>query len=100
MYVTWFGAHDYAERVGKRLSIEEEWEKETRGTDGWKCPCVSEWKEGMCNSIESGTGMTGPVDQFRSGKSIFGCHAMAGNVWEWTGSKYDHVFANNTGSIN
>jgi formylglycine-generating enzyme required for sulfatase activity len=67
------------------LAAEEEWEKAARGTEGWKYP----WGNGMCNSLESGIRMTTPVDKFGVGKSVFGCNDMAGNVWEWTGSRYD-----------
>jgi formylglycine-generating enzyme required for sulfatase activity len=43
----------------------------------------------MCNSLESGIRMTTPEDKFGVGKSVFGCNDMVGNVWEWTGSRYD-----------
>ena len=65
-----------------------EWEKAARGTDGRKYPWGEKWDSAKCNSVESKIGKTTPVGQYEDGKSPYGCHDMAGNVWEWTLSDY------------
>lgn len=76
----------YARWANKELPTEQQWEKAARGTDGRKYPWGNEWDEKLCNSIKSGIEMTSPVDRYLEGASPYGCHNMAGNVWEWTGS--------------
>jgi len=88
IYVSWFGANAYAQWAGKRLPIEEEWEKAARGRNGWVYPWGDNFNPSLCNSDESGIGGTTAVAKFPKGKSYYGCYDMAGNVWEWTDSWY------------
>lgn len=85
-HVSWHDAMAYAEWQGKRLPIEEEWEKAARGTDG-RAYLWGDWQEGCCNTKEAGIGTTTPVGRYSpDGDSPYGGVDMAGNVFEWTAS--------------
>ena len=71
-----------------RLPSEAEWEKAARGTDGRIWPWGNETPtKDHCN-FAGNVGDTTPVGKYPKGASPYGVLDMAGNVWEWTASKY------------
>jgi len=71
------------------LPAEKEWENAARGIDGRVYPWGNEFDKEKCNTTESKIGHTTPVKKYQEGRSPYGCLDMAGNVWEWTDSRYD-----------
>jgi formylglycine-generating enzyme required for sulfatase activity len=98
--VTWQDAMAYCDwlshQTGKkyRLPTEAEWEKaagwDTQKGAGRRYPWGDEWDTERCNNKESGPGRTTPVGQYSQagGDSSHGVSDVAGNVWEWTLSKW------------
>jgi formylglycine-generating enzyme required for sulfatase activity len=92
--VTWHDAVAYAAWVAWqageawRLPSEAEWEKAARGTDARIYPWGDAFDQERCNTNESGIKSTTPVGSYPTGASPYGIQDMAGNVWEWTSSRY------------
>ena len=93
-FVSMDNAKDYARFRRARLCSEEEWEKAARGEDKRMWPWGDTWDPRRANANYT-VGDTSPVNRYPMGASPYGVLDMAGNVFEWTKSKY-HPYPGNT----
>jgi serine/threonine-protein kinase len=95
MGVDWYNAWAYCRWRGGRLPTEQEWEKAASWDPKLKRKRAYPWGDRFvarcCNfaGIEDGFAGTCPVNEFPKGVSAYGCHNMAGNVWELCSSWSD-----------
>ncbi len=106
--VSWYEALAYARWLARetglavRLPTTAEWEKAARGSDGRMWPwgegapdgarlnfcdknCSSAWQD---TAVDDRYATTAPVGSYPAGASPYGALDMAGNVWEWTSTRW------------
>jgi formylglycine-generating enzyme required for sulfatase activity len=92
--VSWYEAVAYCawlSRVSQRtfsLPTEVQWERAAKGDGRRVYPWGPAWEAGRCNARPGSIERTAPVGVFPGGRSPFNCEDMAGNVAEWTLSRY------------
>lgn len=111
--VTWAQSKHYCEQRGARLPTEIEWEYAARGSDGRVYPwgdeapdqrhmngCGTECQEwraekglsenpALLHEANDRFPGTAPVGSFPAGKTQWGLHDIAGNVFEWTADAFE-----------
>lgn len=86
--VSWSDVQEFCKWANVRLPSEMEWEKAARGSRSRTFPWGWDPPESIhCNNDDL-IGDTTPVTKYPRGASEFGVLDMAGNVSEWTGSRW------------
>ena len=91
--VSWHDAEAYCRWKGRRLPTEAEWEKSARGIDGRSYPWGNQAPTNQHANFALGARFSydlvlTPVQSHPQGRSPYGLHHMAGNVYEWVQDWY------------
>lgn len=86
--VSYFDAQAFAQWVGGRLPSEKEWEKSSRGTEGFQFPWGNDWRPEAVNHDSDGTVPVGKVEEMKN-VSPFGVAGGVGNVLQWVDDSTD-----------